>query len=147
MTKQTMIRNYRRFSAAEGYILGFAKNHKVYMVMVEEIMPRFLTVEQASRNQGDNLRLRLRKDHIERFMTQNPIYICEESELVDSKWNKGEMFEKFITEYFGQTWEKDTIGFDVQGDINIDGAEIQIKYNNATLVNSKRIKRLQNLAR
>jgi hypothetical protein len=53
------------------------------------------------------------------------------------------MFEKFITEYFGQEWEKDTVGFDIQGDIRIDEKEIQIKFNNATLVNSKRIKRLQ----
>lgn len=75
MTKQTMIRNYRKFSAADGYILGFPYKGEVYMVTVEEIMPRFLTVEVASRNQGDNLRLRLRKAHIESFMKKIP-YTC-----------------------------------------------------------------------
>lgn len=143
MTKQTMIRNYRKFSAADGYILGFPYKGEVYMVTVEEIMPRFLTVEVASRNQGDNLRLRLRKAHIESFMKKNPTRLCSICDLDDDKWNKGEMFEKYVTEYFGQEWEKDTIGFDIQGDIRLDEKEIQIKFNNATLVNSKRIKRLQ----
>lgn len=68
-----MIKYYRRFSAAERYILGFVEKHIVYMVEVDEIMPRFLTVEQASRNQGENLRLRIRKGHKAELMKQNAI--------------------------------------------------------------------------
>ena len=63
MTKATMIKNYRKFSAADGYILGFVYNKMLYFVEMEEIMPRFLNVEEASRNQGDNLRIRLKKAH------------------------------------------------------------------------------------
>ena len=54
-TKRTMIKYYRNYSAADSYILGFVENKMLYMVEVAEIMPRFLSVEQASRNQGENL--------------------------------------------------------------------------------------------
>lgn len=58
-------------------------------------------------------------------------------------WNKGEMFEKMVTEYFGQTWEKDTIGFWVQGDINLNGVEVQIKLADATLMDTNKMHKLQ----
>ena len=61
-TKRTMIKHYRNHSAADSYILGFTEEKKLYMVEVAEIMPRFLAVEQASRNQGENLRLRIKKN-------------------------------------------------------------------------------------
>ena len=146
MTKATMIRNYRKYSAADEYILGFVYNKMLYFVELEEIMPRYLNVEEASRNQGNNLRLRLKKAHKESFMKKNPICLGSADLLMQSKYNKGEIFEKLVTEYFGQTWEKDTIPFWVQGDINVDGKEIQIKLDSATLMNTKQIKKLKKIA-
>ena len=61
MNKTSFIKTYRNYSAADAYILGFVYDKMLYMIKVDEIMPRFLTVEEASRNQGENLRLRLRK--------------------------------------------------------------------------------------
>ena len=52
MTKETMIRNYRKFSAADSYILGFIYNHEVYAVEVAEIMPRYMRVEHESSKKG-----------------------------------------------------------------------------------------------
>lgn len=140
MTKRTMIRHYRSHSAADKYILGFTYNNMLYMVMVDEIKPRFLTVEQASRNQGENLRLRIRKPLKEQLL-RNYDCVCvgSKSDLVADKYNKGEIFEKIVTEYFGQTWVKDIVPFWVQGDINLDGVEVQIKLEDATLCNTKQI--------
>ena len=146
MTKATMIRNYRKYSAAEGYILGFVYNKMLYFVEMEEIMPRYLNVEEASRNQGDNLRIRLKKAHKENLMKKNPVCLGSADLLIQSKYNKGEIFEKLVTEYYGQIWEKDTIPFWVQGDININGKEIQIKFENAGLMNTKQIKKLRKSA-
>ena len=135
-----MINHYRKHSAADSYILGFVYNKMLYMVNVKEIMPRFLTVEQASRNQGENLRLRIKKALKEQLLKNNEC-ICLGSQdlLVATKYNKGENFEKLVTEYYGQVWEKDTIPFWVQGDININGEEVQIKLQDATLCNTKQI--------
>ena len=146
MTKATMIKNYRKFSAADSYIIGFVSNKMLYFVEMSEIMPRFLNVEVASRNQGENLRLRLKKSHKENLMRKNPICLGSAELLTESKYNKGEIFEKLVTEYFGQTWEKDTVPFWVQGDINVNGKEVQIKLDTATLMNTKQIKKLQKSA-
>ena len=143
MTKQTMIRTYRQASAADSYILGFLYDHQLYMVEVEEIMPRFLNVEQASRNQGENLRLRLKKKHREQLMKKSPICLGNADCLVADKYNKGEIFEKMVTEYFGQTWQKDNIPFYMDGDINVNGKKIQIKLDSATLMNTKQIKNIK----
>lgn len=142
-TKASMIKTYRQFSAADNYILGFVYEHMLYMVRVAEIMPRYLNVEVASRNQGENLRLRLKKAHKAQLMKKAPICLGSADCLIDSKYNKGEIFEKLVTEYYGQEWKKDTTPFWVQGDININGEEVQIKLDSATLMNTKQVARLK----
>jgi len=143
MTKQTMIKNYRKYSAADSYIVGFVLNKMLYFVEMVEIQPRFLNVEVASRNQGENLRLRIKKTQKESLMKKNPICLGSSDLLDEEKYNKGEIFEKLVTEYYGQKWEKDTVPFWVQGDINLDGKEVQIKLDSATLMNTKQVKKLQ----
>lgn len=138
-----MIKNYRKYSAADSYIVGFIYEKMLYMVRVAEIMPRYLNVEEASRNQGENLRLRLKKAHKTQLMKKTPICLGSADCLNDNKYNKGEIFERLVTEWYGQKWEKDTIPFWVQGDINLNGKEVQIKLDSATLMNTKQIKKLQ----
>ena len=143
MTKANMIKTYRQFSAADNYILGFVYEKMLYMVRVAEIMPRYLNVEEASRNQGENLRLRLKKAHKAQLMKKAPICLGSADCLNDSKYNKDEIFEKLVTEYYGQTWKKDTVPFWVQGDINLNGEEVQIKLDSATLMNTKPVAKLK----
>ena len=142
MNKNTMIRNYRKLSVADSYILGFIYDKMLYMLEVAEIAPRFLNVEEASRNQGENLRLRLKKAHKASLMKKQPICLGSADCLVADKYNKGEIFEKLVTEYFGQEWKKDTVPFYVDGDINVNGKKIQIKLDSATLMNTKQLKKL-----
>ena len=52
MTKENAIRYYRKFSGAQGYILGFTYKKKNYMATVEEIMPRFIRVEKEASKKG-----------------------------------------------------------------------------------------------
>ena len=143
MTKRTMINHYRNHSAADSYIVGFVYDKNLYFVKMAEIAPRFLSVEVASRNQGENLRLRLKKSHRASLMKKNPVCLGSADMLVADKYNKGEIFEKAVTEYYGQTWEKDTVPFWVQGDINLNGEEVQIKLDSATLMNTKQIAKLK----
>ena len=143
MNKRTFINTYRNYSAADSYILGFTYAHNLYMIEVNEIMPRFLSVEEASRNQGENLRLRFKKKYKEQLLRKGAIMLGSADCLTAEKYNKGEIFEKLVTEYFGQAWKKDTIPFWIQGDINVNGKEIQIKLDSATLMNTKQIDRLK----
>lgn len=142
-TKRTMIKHYRNNSAADSYIIGFTHEKNLYMVEVAEIMPRFLTVEQASRNQGENLRLRIKKNLKKQLMKKNPVCLGSAELLNAEKYNKGEIFEKLVTEHFGQVWEKDTVPFWVQGDVEVNGKQIQIKLDSATLMNTKQIEKFK----
>lgn len=142
MTKQTMIRNYRKYSVADSYIIGFVHGGMVYFTEVKEIAPRFLNVEEASRNQGSNLRLRIKAQYRNQLV-KKAICLGSADILTESKYNKGEIFEKYITEFFGQVWEKDTVPFYKDGDITVDGRKIQIKLDSATLTNTKQLAKLK----
>ena len=144
MVKRTMMKWYEKFSAADGYIVGFVMDKMLYMVEMERIAPRFLNVEEASRNQGENLRLRLKKAQ-KQSLAKKAICLGSADVLTADKYNKGELFEKVVTEYYGQEWEKDTIPFYMQGDINVDGRELQIKLDSATLANSKMLEKLKRM--
>ena len=143
MTKNSMINTYRKYSVADSYILGFVVDKMLYMLEVAEIAPRFLNIEEASRNQGENLRLRLRKAHKASLMKKSPICLGSADCLNAEKYNKGEIFEKLVTEYFGQVWKKDTVPFYKDGDITVNGKKIQIKLDSATLMNTKQIKNIK----
>lgn len=142
MKKATMIKWYRKFSAANSYIVGFVLDGVLYMVEMTHIAPRFLNVEEASRNQGMNLRLRLKRAQKE-ALAKKAICLGDADVLTTGKYNKGENFEKVVTEYFGQEWEKDTVPFYVKGDICLDGKEVQIKLDTATLTNEKMLNKLK----
>jgi hypothetical protein len=60
----------------------------------------------------------------------------------ESKYNKGEIFEKLITEMNGQTWTKDNADFWKDGDLTVNGKSFQIKYEKATFTNEKTLARL-----
>ena len=139
MTKETMISNYRTISGANSYILGFVVNHQVFAVAMNEVPPRYMSYEKASRNQGMNLRLRLKKCYKEQLL-KKAFFLGEENELTATRYNKGENFERMITEYYGQQWEKDSKPFTDCGDITIDGIEYQIKFDGATFTNEKTLK-------
>lgn len=141
MKKATMIKHYRTHSASDSYIIGFIYDKKLYATKMEEIPPRFLVETQASRGQGSQLRLRIKKQYKEQLMRKNPICFGSSDILEQGKYNKGENFEKIITEYYNQEWEKDSVPFWVDGDITIDGEKIQIKLDSASLVNEKQIKK------
>ena len=60
----------------------------------------------------------------------------------NSKYNKGEIFEKLMTEHYGQTWVKDSVPFTKDGDLTVDGVAYQIKYESATFTNEKTLMNL-----
>ena len=141
MEKIEMFKNYEKFNASEKYIIGFSYKGMVYMQMVDRLDLDMITLEHASKNQGVSLRFRPKTAHKVQMITES-ICLGTMEMLIDQKYNKGEMFEKVITEYYGQKWTKDTIPFHKQGDININGIEIQIKFEKAGLCTSRTLERL-----
>ena len=60
-----------------------------------------------------------------------------------TKYNKGEVFEKMVTESYGQEWKKDNVPFTEDGDLTADGIAYQIKFEKATFTNEKSLHRLE----
>ena len=70
MKKENAIRYYRKFSAADGYIIGFEYKKENYIITVDELMPRWIRVEKASTKNGghEKLQLRLNNKHKEQLI-------------------------------------------------------------------------------
>lgn len=154
MTKSTFIKNYRKQSGAEQYLIGFPYKGSVYMAIIKEIPPRYLQVGHASGNRGEKLGFYIHTEDKKALISKGAQILCKESDLEDrighlnkkgnlAFWNKGEMFEKLVTEFYGYEWQKDTVGYWKQGDIRINGIETQVKYQYATLTNSRILENLK----
>ena len=145
MTKTTMIKNYRKFSAADSYILGFEYKHNIYYIMIDEIPPRYMTVEHESSKKGGSakLQLRLKKAYREQLIRKGATLIGDEN-ILKGQYNKGVEFERIISEMNGQEFRgKENVGFWVEGDLEIDGRQVQIKFNGAQIVVETTLERLK----
>ena len=139
---------YNSVAYTHNYIWGFQYKGIVYMATTTaEYMPYICKLDKASRGAGYALRF---CPNVKQKLTLLPkaeplcstAYFKEAVE--NSIYNRGEIFEKLVTEHFGQVWEKDHIPFTEAGDIEVDGIAYQIKYEKATFCNEKSI---ANLAR
>lgn len=146
-TLETLINRYNKVSFAHNYILGFSDNGKIYAVITDEtILPLVCKLDKGSRNNGNSLRFIPTKKQKVILKSLNPICITSVdnfSKLLQSfKYNKGELFEKLITEFFGQEWKKDFIPFTQAGDIIVNNVSYQIKFQYATFITEGTLSRL-----
>lgn len=147
MTLTEMINHYNALTAAHAYIVGFVLNHLLYYVRVDGNLPQeFLKLDRASSKRGGMAKVRVRlSSAIRTALVANgeAVLMGSETLLTDDRYNKGERFEKVITETLtAETWVKDSVPFNVAGDIELNGVQIQIKLDNAELTNEKILGRL-----
>ena len=146
MTKATMIKNYRKFSGAESYIIGFVYKHQLYMIKVAEIMPRYMSVQHSSSKTGrvPKLQLTINNSHKEQMIRKGAICLGSEDLVVCSDLNKGFAFEKLVSEFYGIEYRgQDNVGFWVGGDLEVNGEQIQVKFQGAQIVAEKTLERLK----
>lgn len=137
---------YNSVAYTHNYIWGFQYKGIIYMATTTaEYMPYICKLDKASRGAGYALRF---CPNVKQKLTLLPKAepLCSTAyfkETVESSiYNRGEIFEKLVTEHFGQVWEKDNIPFTEAGDIEVDGIAYQIKYEKATFCNEKSIANL-----
>ena len=142
-----LVSGYHKKSYTNDYIYGFHFHNMVYMVKTTaEAMPYILTLDRASRGDGYSLRFCPTVAQKTFLLAKGAIPLCSKelftATVAQSKYNKGEVFEKMVTEYFGQEWTKDNVPFTKGGDIEVDGVAYQIKFEKATFCNEKTLARL-----
>lgn len=141
-----MLKEYERLSFTNHYIWGFIYKKVVYMaITTSETLPVVCTLDRASRGAGYALRFRPTIEQ-KLFLLPKATPICSEdffnSEVANSKYNSGEIFEKMITESYGLEWVKDRVPFTEAGDIEVNGVAYQIKFQKATFCNEKTLANL-----
>lgn len=144
---ESMIHRYNELSYTHNYIYGFYFQNMVYMVKTTaELMPYILKLDKASRGQGYALRFCPTKEQKILLLSKGAQVLCSksffETNVKESKYNKGEIFEKMVTEYYKQEWHKDTIPFTEDGDLTIDNTAYQLKFEKATFTNEKILARM-----
>lgn len=142
-----MIDRYNELAYTHNYIYGFFFQNMVYMVKTDaDVMPYILKLDKASRGAGYSLRFCPTKEQKVFLLAKGAKVLCSkeffENEVKNSIYNKGEIFEKMVTEFYGQKWEKDTIPFTKDGDLTTNGIAYQIKFEKATFTNEKTLARM-----
>ena len=146
MSMNEMTIAYARKTAAHKYALGFVYEGRLYVVVLSFAeLSRFFKLDRASSKRGGFAKIRIKltaKDRAELSATAE-LLGAEDLLTADPKHNKGENFERELTErWTAETWVKDSIPFWVKGDITVNGEEIQVKLDGAELTNEKILARL-----
>ena len=147
MEYSAMIRKYHKTAFTENYICGFIFNHKVYCVyMSGEDINKVMSFGRGSRNRGKSLRYRPTKAIKAMMLTLGACYMGTEKDFMDmvnnSIYNKGEIFEKMVTEKYGQNWEKDSVPFYKGADLTVGYKAYSIKFQEATFCTEQTLSRL-----
>lgn len=142
-----LVAGYDAHAFTHNYIYGFYFQNMVWMVeTTSDINPYILSLDRASRGAGYSLRFKPTKAQKMVLMAYQPRLICSkecfDNMVKESKYNKGEIFEKLVSELYGIEWEKDRIPFWEDGDLTVNGKSFQIKFEKATFVNEKTLARL-----
>lgn len=140
-----MTETYNKNSAAHTYYFGFILAGLLYVVagMTFTELSAYFKMDRASTAKGGFAKVRIRATSADlKALLPVATLLGSETLLNDGHWNKGEMFEKIITEtYTAEQWVKDSVPFFKAGDATINGEPVQIKLNGAELTNEKILKR------
>lgn len=141
MTMQEMMNRYDAHAGAHTYALGFIFNKSLYAVKLSfKQISKYFKLDHASSKRGGFAKIRIRLTAADRAELSEVAELLGADDLLtaDSKHNKGENFERELTErWTGERWVKDSVPFWVCGDIRVDGVEIQVKLDGAELTNEK----------
>lgn len=142
---RNLIKFYTNHAYTDNYIFGFVAGDMIYAVTIrnaDNMLPYIMKLDKASRGQGYSLRFKPDKAQKALLLAEGATAICSaeffEECVANSKYNKGEIFEKMVTEQiFGQIWEKDNVPYTDAGDVEDKGIAYQIKFEKATFTNEK----------
>lgn len=136
-----LLNAYEATTAATAYIIGFLMNGNVYAIFLKSLPVWLIGLDRESTSHGGAKKLRIRMNAIARarLMNLGAAYIGTANEVLTSRKNKGEAFEKWMTERFGQEWSKDSVPYWKDGDIDANGERYQVKFESASLANENTI--------
>ena len=146
----TMMTAYNKNSASHIYYFGFIVAGLLYVMtgMTFDELSAYFKADRASSKRGGFAKIRIKANSADlKALLPKALLIGSADLLNDSHWNKGEMFEKIITEMFtADKWVKDSVPFFLAGDVEINGEQVQVKFDGAELVNEKSLRKALTVA-
>lgn len=156
--KKMLQDGYNKVAFTDKYILGWTLKHVIYFTICDRELVDWVTcLDKASRGAGYALRFKPNTDQKYMLMANGAEVLCSEKMFdeyleetyINEKgkevhYNRGEVFERLITEKAGQVWTKDNVPFTMAGDIEWNGVAYQIKFEKATFTNEKSLMNLMN---
>ena len=133
---------YGRTSFTHEYLFGWIEKNDVYAVFLQwdEFKNLLLKNDKAATSKGGMLKIRVKADTKARIILKKKAFIIASADELsaDIKHNKGENFERIVTEKLcGEKWEKDSVPYYAAGDVIYKGRPIQVKFDGAELTNAK----------
>ena len=146
MTKTEMMTAYERLSASHVYALGFVYGGLLYaQKLTFAELSAFFKLDRASSKRGGFAKIRIKLTATDRATLSATAELIGSADLLskDTAHNKGENFERELTErWTAETWVKDSVPFNVAGDLVLNGENVQVKLDGAELTNEKILARL-----
>ena len=134
-----LIARYNSIAFTHNYIMGFAYKGNIYAAKTVGLSFG-IKLDRASSKNGGGYSIRFnpsveeKKAMIKSGMVE---LICSQEYFdnmhANSKYNKGEIFEKIITERAGQVWVKDNVPFYAGADLTVNEIAYSIKFEKATI--------------
>ena len=153
MTNAILINLLARLEKIEythNYYMGFIANGLVYAYTTKTLTTG-IKLDKASSKNGGGYSIRYSPTKAEKTDLINSgicEVICTEKffleTVADSKYNKGEVFEKLVTEKMGLEWFKDNVRFDKGADIETNEIAYSVKFQKATIATEKTIINIEN---
>lgn len=138
---EKMVNTYNEQAFTHEYMFAFNWKKKVVVSLAKsDILSIICKLDKTSSKRGGKYSLRFVPNMAQKemLMENETFVLCSVEELeqqfATSKYNRGEIVEKMITEHFGQIWHKDNVPYTEDGDIWVDGIPYQIKYTKATFL-------------
>lgn len=139
--KDELLRMYEETTAATRTVFGFEYEKQVYMIMLTAIPIHWVKLVKEASKRGSENKLRLEVNKTEKAKLRRKAIMVGTTEIVNViKGNKGDSWEKWVTEHYKQVWKKNNTPYYKDGDITVYGEKLQIKWENATLANESTIK-------
>lgn len=138
--KEDLFITYKATTKANKTEIGFIIDKTLYSIKLKEINIEMTRLTTESKG-GLKLKLQISKaQKLEWLKSGKAKRISTESEFLklvsESKYNKGEVLEKILTEKRGIKWSKDSVRYDKAGDIDLKRDRIQVKFENASLTSA-----------
>lgn len=161
MLRHELVSFYRSNAGTHNYMIVYSYVNRMFIACIDDKRTDFLEratrVDRMSSKRGGWATLRMARKNelidviescaheiIDMKMNLDEFEeLAKNSQYTGSKQvNRGNAAERWITEELaGQTWVKDSISFDKQGDVVVNGIDYQVKFENATFTTERAMAR------